>query len=60
MKNMLALCGCHYVEDDIGRVLEVRTCPWCMAVARVMLNSYIDREVSVSAPEEEEEDCISW
>jgi len=47
------LCGC-VVEWSNGLVLRSETCPWCMGVARVNIQCYVDRESSVSALDEDE------
>ena len=52
------LCGCSTVEDEVGRVLSVETCPWCMQLRRVDIEAKmleVDSIVSVSALDEDEE-----
>ena len=46
------LCGCTVSADSVGRVLEVRTCPWCCQLALLDIRELVkevDRVLSVSA-----------
>jgi len=53
----MRICGC-YVVYDIGLVREVRTCPFCMVLARMNIKQYIDSESSVSALVEVEDSSV--
>ena len=55
------LCGCRSEEDQVGNLILLQTCPWCMSLALTNVNSAIrlDRGVSVSALDEDEDSVAS-